>query len=114
MGSEENQGDKFEGENYANNRLLGVQSLVTVDLFKRPNDTHFVRVSLRSDVKPELITRSEIDMDRYTNQTDFLHTVYIAGAACAERQCEEYGDRHDPVECAKAASDAARELLNGL
>lgn len=114
MGSEENKGDKFEGENYVNNSKLGTESLVTVDLFKRRNNTHFVRVSLRSDVRPEVITRSEIDMDKYTNEKEFLRVVGIAGAAIAESQDETYGDKHDPIECAKVAVEAASELLHNL
>jgi hypothetical protein len=104
---------KFAGENYKSNKDLGIQSLVTVDLFKRPNGTFFMRVSLRSDVKRTNISRYEIDLDRHTNESDFLREVEIAGGALAGHQSTLYGDQHDPSECAKAAREAAREILRG-
>ena len=113
-GSEEFRGTNFEGENYANNKRLGTQSLVTVDVFKRGNGTHFMRVSLRSVRKPEIISRYEVNLDKYTNEADFLGEVAIAGGALAERQCQMYLDTHDPTECAKAAREAAVEVFRRL
>lgn len=114
MKGDEFEGSHFEGENKKSNFIVGRQSLVTVDVFKRPNGTHFMRVNLRSVIKPLLTSRYEIDMDKYTNESTFLAMVALAGGAIAERQCDLYGDRHDPDECAKAAQEAAREVLRRI
>jgi hypothetical protein len=111
--SEEFIGDKFRGENYENNKLLGTESLVTVDLFRRANQTFFLRVSLRSINKPSVISRHEIDIDRYPDQAACLNVVAAAGGALAEHQYEMYGDTHEPSECAKAAHEAAKEIFEG-
>lgn len=112
MGSDELRGSHFEGENYANNQRLGRDTLVTVDLFRRRNGTHFMRVSLRSVMKPEIISRVECDMDKYTSERDFLREVGVACGALAERQNTQYGDGHDPSDCVKAGVQAASEVLH--
>jgi hypothetical protein len=102
----------FAGENKASNFKTGRESLVTVDLFKRTNGTFYMRVSLRSDVKPNVLSRYEMDMDRYAGEKEFLDSVMVAGGALAEHQYTMYGDRHDPDECARAARELARDILH--
>jgi hypothetical protein len=113
MGTREFQGDHFEGDS-DRERKVGKQSLVVCDLFKRLDDTYFMRVSLRSIRKPGIISRYEIDLDRYTNEKDFYKAIGIAAGGLAEKQCEEYGDPHDPSECVKAGIEAASELLHDI
>ena len=103
---------RFSGEHKESNRRLGTESLVTVDLFKRPNETFFMRVSLRSNVRPIIISRHEVDLDRYTGEREFLKMVLLDGGALAEHQDQTLGDSHDPAECAKAAVRAATEILH--
>lgn len=103
----------FAGEDKQKNKETGVESLVTVTLFQRPNSTFFVRVSLRSDIRKEVLSRFEVDLDGHGSEDDFLRAVEIAGGALAEHQHETYGDVHDPSDCAKAAKEAAYEILHG-
>lgn len=105
---------RFSGENRKSNLDAGRQSLITVDLFKRPNNTFFMRVQLRSNVRPEILSRHEIDLDKHTNEADFIREVEIGAGALAEHQQVMYGDAHDPSECAKAAVEAAKEILAGV
>ena len=115
MGTEEFHGTTpFEGENKDSNKRVGRDTLVTVDLFKRLNGTHWVRVQIRSGKRPEILSRFECDMDKHTNDHDFLREVGIGAGAIAERQNTLYLDHHDPTECVKAAVTAAAELLRGL
>lgn len=102
----------FSGEDKDANRRTGRDSLVTVTLFQRPNKSFFMRLSLRSDVRPNVLTRYEIDLDKASSEAEFLRAVEIAGGAAAEHQCQMYGDRHDPDDCAKAAREAAAEILH--
>lgn len=102
----------FGGENRKSNLLLGRQSLVTVDAFRRKNGSFFMRVQLRSDVKSNVISRYEVELDRYTDKRAFLRAVEIAGGALAEHQVETHKDRHDPGECAKVARELAESILN--
>ncbi len=94
--------------------VVGRDSLVTVDLFKRTNDTYYMIVKLRSVARPELISYYSVDLDKYTNERDFLYEVGVAGGALAERQNENYLDHHDPNECVKAAVEVAAELMRGI
>ena len=114
MGSEEFQGDKFEGENYKNNRRLGRDTPVTVDLLQRLDKTFFLRVNVRSVVTPRIISRYEIDIAKYSNNREVLKLAGVAAGTAAEHQCESCGDRHDPVECAKVAVEEASRLLKNV
>ncbi len=110
---DEHEGDYFEGAS-ERERKVGRDSQIVVDVFKRLNKTHFFRVSLRSIRQPKVITRYEVDVEQYNSESEFLKLCEVAGGAIAEHQCTNYGDRHDPDECAKAAREAAAELLHEL
>lgn len=110
-------GGHFEGES-ERERRVGRDAMVVVDIFKRnmgPDaGTYFLRVSLRSQNRPNIITRHEIDLDRYSRESEFLREVEWGGGAIAERQVEVYGDRWDPAYVAKQAREAAYELLHEI
>ena len=115
MSTEEFRGTTpYEGENKVSNKKVGRDTLVTVDLFKRLNGTHWVRVQIRSGRRPEILSRYECDMDKHTNEHDFLREVGIGAGALAERQNLLYLDNHDPNECVKAAVEVEADLLRGL
>lgn len=46
----------------------------------------------------------------FGSESDMRREVENTGGALAEYQCENYGDAHDPEECAKAALEAFEEL----
>lgn len=92
--------------------VVGRDSLITVDLFKRINDTHYMVVKLRSVVRPELISYYSVDLDKHTSERDFLYEMGVAGGALAERQNELYLDHHDPAECVKAAVEVASDIMH--
>lgn len=95
-----------------NRGRVGIDSIVMVDLFRRPNGNHYMIVKLRSVMRPELISYYSADMDKYTNQLDFLKEVGIAGGALATRQNELYLDHHDPAECVKVAVEIASDIMH--
>ena len=113
VAEEQNVGGDFDGES-ERERAVGHDTLVVVDIFKRPQGTHFARVSLRSPIYPKRITRAEIDLDKYTNEADFLKAVEIGGGAIAEEQCEKHGAKWDCEYVAKQARAAAVELLHEI
>ena len=120
IADEQDTGAHFDGES-KRERKVGVDREVVVDIFKRRFDSgeqkagsYFLRVSLRSMVDPQYISRYHIDLDRYSNEGEFLAMVSIGGGAVAEADNENRGATWDTAYVAKQARDAAKELLHDL
>ena len=117
VAEEQNVGGHFEGES-ERERNVGHDELVVVDIFKRnigPDaGTYFLRVSLRNPIKLNLIGRFEADMDRYSNEADFLKVVEAGAGALAEDQCERWGAKWDCEYVARQAKEAAVELMREI
>lgn len=117
VAGEQNVGGHFDGES-ERERDVGNNTLVVVDIFKRnigPDaGTHYLRVSLRCPTNKKLITRHEIDLDKYSTEAEFLREVEWGGGAIAERQCEKWGASWDCEYVAKQARAAAVELLHEI
>lgn len=110
-------GHDYEGESQRE-REVGHSREVVVDIFKRrigPDaGTYFLRVSLRSMIKPKIISRYEIDLDQYSTEREFLNIVSIGGGAVAESDNEKRGATWDCEYVAKQAREAAMELLHDI
>lgn len=110
-------GHEFEGES-ERERSVGVDRQVVVDIFRRnvglDKGTYFLRVSLRSMINPQIISRFEIDLDKYSTERDFLNAVEIGGGAVAEADCTNRGATWDCEWVAKQAREAAKELLSDV
>lgn len=120
IADEQDTGSHFDGES-KRERSVGVDREVVVDIFKRRFDsgeqkagTYFLRVSLRSMIDPRYISRYHIDLDRYSNEGEFLDMCYVGGGAIAEADNENRGATWDTEYVAKQARDAARELLRDI
>lgn len=117
VAEEQNVGDRFEGESQRE-RKVGVEEVVVVDIFKRlvgvDAGTYYLRVSLRCPADTRIITRYEIDLDKYDTEAEFLKAVEIGGGAIAERQCDQRGAKWDCEWVAKQARAAAVELLHEI
>lgn len=113
LAEEQETGGHFEGES-ERERKVGIDHEVVVDLFERQvgalKGTYFMRVSLRSQVRFAKIYRSDVDLDRYISESDFLNVVEISGGALAEAD-NEYGAKWDTEYVAKQARKAASELF---
>lgn len=120
IADEQDTGAHFDGESNRE-RCVGIDREVVVDIFKRNFDsgeqkagTYFLRVSLRSMINPQIISRYHIDLDRYSNEGEFLDMCYFGGGAVAEADNENRGATWDTQYVAKQARDAARELLRDI
>jgi len=117
IAEEQNVGGHFEGESQRE-RKVGIDEIVVVDIFKRliglDAGTYYLRVSLRCPVNPQIITRYEIDLDKYNSEAEFLYEVEIGGGAIAEAQCKNRGAKWDCEWVAKQARAAAVELLHEI
>lgn len=117
VAEEQNVGGHFDGESNRE-RAVGNDTLVVVDIFKRmvgaDVGTCYLRVSLRCPMDPRIITRYEIDLDKYNTESDFLKEVEIGGGAIAEAQCEKRGATWDCEFVARQARAAAVELLHEI
>ncbi len=117
VAEEQNVGGHFDGESQRE-RKVGIDSLVVVDIFKRTvgfdAGTYYLRVSLRCPVDSRIITRYEIDLDKYNTEVEFLKEVEIGGGAIAEAQCEKRGAKWDCEFVAKQARAAAVELIHEI
>ncbi len=113
LAEEQETGGHFEGESLRE-RKVGITEEVVVDLFQRKlgalTGTYFMRVSLRSQVRYAKIYRSDVDIDRYTTESDFLYHVEVSGGALAELD-NEFGAKWDTEYVAKQARKAASELF---
>lgn len=112
-------GGHFDGES-RRERRVGHDQEVVVDIFKRGLDpnaldkkagTYFMRVSLRNPIRPALITRYEIDIERYNNERELTAEAYKGGGIVAVKQVEEWGAKWDPDYVANQAAEAMKELL---
>jgi hypothetical protein len=110
-------GDRNEGESQRE-RSVGRNREVVVDVFKRnlgpEKGTYYLRVSLRCPIKPEIITRYEIDLDRYNSEAEFLRMVRIGGAAVAEAGNVNRGANWDCEYVGGQAVEAAKELFSDI
>lgn len=117
VAEEQDVGGHFEGESNRE-RQVGHDREVVVDLFRRTRGlsagTYFMRVSLRSAVRQRLIFRSDVDLDKYSSESDFLKLVEASGGALAEEDNIKYGSNWDIGYVAKQARQAAIELLHDL
>jgi hypothetical protein len=117
VAEEQNVGGHFEGES-ERERKVGIDQEVVVDIFKRnvgvDAGTYYLRVSLRCPINPNIITRYEIDLDKYSTESEFLKAVQIGGGAIAETQCEKRGAQWDCEYVAQQAREAAAELLHEI
>lgn len=117
IADEHDVGGYFEGESNRE-RKVGVQRVVVVDIFKRPPEiigtqpSYFVRVSLRSKLRPYIIHRWDVDVDHLTNEREFLSMVTTAAGALAENDIEKYGPGWNPDEVAKEGLEAGKEFLS--
>jgi hypothetical protein len=120
-------GGHFEGES-RRERRVGKDRQVIVDIIKRSNNpfrnvspekkpdmwkpnSYFMRVSLRDPIRTDIITRYEIDIDRYTNERDLVAEAFKGGGLVATAQIEKRGATWDPNDIAHLAAEACRELL---
>lgn len=119
-------GGDFEGESKRMLRAApDTDTQVTVDIYKRGLNpyaldqkagTYFLRVSLPSrTVSPlvgnRLITRYEIDIDRYSSEREMMEQAWKGGGLIAVTQIEKHGERWDPDFVASQAAAAMKELL---
>lgn len=113
-------GGHYEGES-KRERKVGHDQEVVVDIFKRgrtpetvlagTSGTYFMRVSLRCPMDPKIITRYEIDIERYTTERELMAEAFKGGGLVAVAQIENRGAQWDPDYVAKQAAEAAKELL---
>jgi len=117
-------GGDFDGES-KRKAAPDTETMVVVDIFKRGFNpyaldkkpgTYFMRVSLPSrTVSPmvgaKLITRYEIDIDRFSTERDLMEQAWEGGATIAITQIEKHGERWDPDFVASQAAAAMKELL---
>ncbi len=117
VAEEQNVGGHFDGES-EREREVGGDALVVVDIFKRlvgiDAGTYYLRVSLRCPIDTRIITRYEIDLDKYDTEAEFLRQVETGGGLIAAAQCEKRGANWDCEFVAKQARAAAVELLHEI
>lgn len=117
VASEHTVGGHYEGESNRE-RSVGKEREVVVDVLKRnvgpARGTYFLRVSLRSMVRSDIISRFEIDIDRYSSEADLLQQVMLGGASVAIADIENRGATWDPDYVAHQAVAAAKELFAEL
>lgn len=117
-------GGHFEGES-KRRAHPDSDTQVVVDILKRGLNpyaldqkpgTYFMRVSLPCrTVSPMLgervITRYEIDIDRYSTERELMEQAWKGGGLVAITQVEKHGETWDPEYVAAQAAEAMKELL---
>ncbi len=91
-------------------------SEIDVQAFVRPDGTWFFRIGLYSKKRKSRMGGSRLmsTMDVEGLADKLPYRVKTAGGALAEYQCEQYGDVHDPGECADGALEAYCKLVSDL
>ena len=133
IADEQQTGGHFEGES-KRERRVGKDRQVVVDIIKRANNpyikpnsrdpkkaldtwkpnSYFMRVSLRDPIRTDIITRYEIDIDRYQSERELMAEAFKGGGLVATAQIENRGATWDPNEIAKLAAEAMKELLQEI
>jgi ABC-type molybdenum transport system ATPase subunit/photorepair protein PhrA len=70
-----------------------------------------IAIYVSSTHKPELKAKAHIRPSQCKNAADLYYHIEVAAGACAEQLAEQYGDRLDPAECARAAREVVIEAL---
>jgi len=78
-----------------------------VQIWSRPDQIYYVKVILRSEVKPTILSSNQMDL----NPIDMPKRVAIMAGALAEYQCEKYGDTYEPMVIAQYGMEAFNESL---
>ncbi len=89
-------------------------STTEVKVFKRADGTGYISVRLRSQVKPNVISFKDLDINELGSARALADAAEIAGGALAEYQNKLYGDQHDPSQCAALAKETFTELWTEL
>lgn len=78
-----------------------------VQIWSRPDETKYVKVILRSKVKPTILSSNQMDLDII----NMPERVAVMAGALAEYQCEKFGDTHEPMIVAQYGMEAFNEAL---
>ena len=81
---------------------------VEIRIMRRPDQTMYYAVLVRSKVKPSLKKKGILEVER-GNQRDVIGTL---AAAMAEELCEQYSDTLDPSTVAATAERAYTRLMD--
>lgn len=81
---------------------------VQIRALQRPDRSIYWELSVRSQVRPNLLRIGNIELER----RDQTAKVMVLAAAIAEELCEKYGDTLDPSTVAVTARDCYREILS--
>lgn len=87
---------------------------IEVCLMQKPDTSYFIRVRLRSQARFGLISTLDYATGKRLSYEELSGPISVIGGALAEYQIEQYGDLHEPEECALVAMEALRELLTDL
>lgn len=85
-------------------------STIEVKTFKRDDGTGFITVRLWSVVKGNVISFKDLEINDIGSPRALADAAEVTGGALAEYQNEQYGDRHDPSQCAALAREAFTEM----
>lgn len=85
-------------------------STVEVKVFKQDDGTGFVQVRLRSQIKVNVISFKDLKINEIGSTRALSNAAEITGGALAEYQNEQYGDMHDPSQCAALAKETFDEV----
>lgn len=83
-----------------------------LQLMQRPDKSLFIKVQLRSDVRPGVIAQVSVDDQGAEDRTG--QAVLAAGGALAEYLGRQYGDQLDADEVAREARELYRELITEM
>ena len=70
-----------------------------------------IAIYVSSTHNPTLKAKGQIRPGTCKNTADLYYQIEVVAGSCAEYLAEQYGDRLDPAECAKAARDVVIEAL---
>ena len=70
-----------------------------------------IAIYVSSTHNPLLKAKGEIRPGICKNAADLYYKIEVTAGACAEHLAEQYGDRLDPEECARAAREAVIEAM---
>lgn len=100
--------DQKNGSVYGEKQKVDQSWRLRIELYLRPNNTIYFRTSLRSRIRPLILTQSIIELE-----SGAQHILLSNIQRLADEQGKNYGDNHDSQELYRQGTEALRRIFAG-
>jgi hypothetical protein len=96
------------GHSYGEPQLVDQTWRLRIELYLRPDNSMCFRISLRSRIRPQVLTQSIIEVESGAPRIALANIQRLA-----DEQGKNYGDPHDSQELYRQGNEALNKLFSG-